>query len=474
MKVVLINPGIDLRKFGRYAKLMEPMPCIGLAYLAAILEKNNIDVKVIDDFVLQMGIKGILEEVKKIKPEIAGISCLTPSAPITFSLAREIKMQDKNITIILGNLHASIFADEILKKEDVDFIVHNEGEYTLLNLLLNLQNKKNFSEVNGISYKNNGEIVNTPLQPLIEDLDSLPYPAWHLFPHKSYGFLPFVDIYKPVLSVLGSRGCPYRCTFCSLGYMGVKYRMRNVKKIVDEFEYLNDRFKVKQIGFVDPIFPMIKSQGEEFCKEMIKRGLNKKIVWTTETRVDLVDEELLKLMKEAGCRRILYGIESGVEELLSNINKNYTLQEVRRAIDTSKKAKLETVGLFMIGLPGEDEKMTYQTINFARSLDLDFAKFAITVPLPGSKIYQDLKNAGKLNRQDWENFVTFNPNPKELVSATNKIEPEKLIQLQRIAHRKFYLQPRIIFRQIFRIKTVSLKYLLYGIYSLFSGKSYEK
>lgn len=470
MRVILINPGIDLKKFGSYAPLMEPMPCIGLAYLAAVLEKNNIEVIVIDDFVRGSGLKGILKDIEEIKPDIVGISCLTPSAPITFSLAKEIKNYNKNIKVVLGNLHASIFAEDILKNENVDFIVHNEGEISFLNLVLSLQNKKNFSEIKGISYKDNGNIFHNPSQPLIEKLDELPFPAWHLFPHKSYGFLPFVDIYKPGLSILGSRGCPYRCTFCCLGYMGVKYRTRDAGKIVDEFEYLIERFKVRQVSFVDAIFPLTKSQGEKFCNEMIKRKINKKVVWTVETRVDLIEEELLKIMKEAGCRRIIFGIESGVPELLKRINKNYTPEDVKKAVDMCRKAGIETVGLFMIGLPGEDEKMTFQTINFAKRLNLDFAKFAITVPLPGSKIYYDLKKEGKLERADWENFTTFNPDPKKLVIATEKISPERLIELQRIAHKEFYFRIKIILRHLFKIRTITWKYLILGVYSLLRRK----
>jgi radical SAM superfamily enzyme YgiQ (UPF0313 family) len=180
-------------------------------------------------------------------------------------------------------------------------------------------------------------------------------------------------------------------------------------------------------------------------------------------------------MKEAGCRRIIFGIESGVPELLKKINKNYTLEDVKRAVEISEKVGIQTVGLFMIGLPDEDEKMTYQTINFAKSLKLDFAKFAITVPFPGSKIYYDLKQKGKLNRTDWENFTTFNPDPKKLVVSTDKISPERLIELQRIAHRKFYFRIRVIFKQIFKIRTISLKYLILGIFSLLKRKySYEK
>ena len=275
-----------------------------------------------------------------------------------------------------------------------------------------------------------------------------------------------MDVKKPGLSILGSRGCPYRCTFCSLPNIGSKYRERDPKKIVDEFEYLINNFPIKQISFVDPVFPLSKKTGLEFCEELIRRKLNDKLVWTCETRVDIVDKELLKKMRQAGCKRILFGLESGVQESLNNVNKNFTLDDIRENIKYTKEAGIQTTGLFMIGLPGETKEMIRKTIDFAKEIDLDFAKFAITVPFPGSKIYEDLTERGELNRRDWENFVTFNPDPQELVYIPGKVKPEELINMQRKAHLEFYLRPKIIFGQLFKKRTLAMKYLYRGLFSL--------
>lgn len=466
MKVLLINPSFDFKKFGRFGRFMESMPCIGLAYIAAVLEKNNIDVEIIDDFVLRLGVSGILNLIKKKRFDIVGISCLTPSAPIAFSIAATIKKYNNKTLTVLGNIHASVFAENILKNEAVDVIVHGEGEYTMLDLTKAIAENGNLTQVKGISFKKNGRIVKTPTREPIDDLDELPYPSWHLFPFKKYGFLPFMNVEKPGLSILGSRGCPYRCTFCSLPKIGNKHRARKPERVADEFEYLINNFPVKQISLVNPIFPLSKEAGLKFCDEMIKRKLNNKIVWTCETRVDRVDRELLKEMRRAGCRRILFGLESGVQELLDNVRKEFTLDNIKETIKYSKKEGIQTSGAFMIGLPGETKEMTQKTIDFAKELDLDFAKFAITVPFPGSVLYEDLTRNGKLKRHDWENFVTFNPDPRKLVYIPDKIKPEDLINMQFNAHREFYMRPKVIFNQLFKIRTLGMKELIYGLLGL--------
>jgi len=445
---------------------MEPMPCLGLAYIASILEKNDIDVEVIDDFVLRLGITGILDVVKEKRYDIVGISCLTPSAPTVFSIAESIKKYNRSTLVVLGNIHASVFSEDILRNKYVDVVVHGEGEYSMLELVKAVGENRDLVNIKGISFKSNGQIINTnPREPL-EDLDRLPYPAWHLFPAEKYGFLSFVDIKKPGLSISGSRGCPYRCLFCSIPDKNRKFRIRESSKIVDEIEHLITHFYVKQIGFIDPIFPASKRQALEFCNEMISRGLNNKISWLCESRVDTVDREILKAMKEAGCKKIIYGIESGVQELLNNVKKNFSLDEIRSTVRHTKEIGIYTTGLFMIGLPGETKEMTQRTIDFAKEIDVDFAKFAITVPLPGSQLYESLTKSGKLKRCDWENFITFNSSPKDSVFVPGGVEPGLLIKMQKKAHFQFYIRPKIIFRHLFIIRTIRIRDLFFGLIAL--------
>lgn len=468
MRVLLINPSMNLNKLGRFAKLLEPMPCIGLAYIAGALEHHGTDVAVVDMFAECFSAEQVLSRVREYQPDLVGMTVLTPSEPICSALSEMIRAALPNVKIVWGAVHAEVFAKDIVLERKADFVVHHDGEETICELVDALDNGfKDFSSIDGLTWLgDDGTPVTNKDRRLLTDLDSLPYPAWHLFPFHKYGLLPFADFAKPVLTMTGSRGCPYRCDYCSLINTGGKvYRRRDPIKIVDEYEYLVDRYKVKQIGFVDPIFPLVKKDLKPLCDEIVNRGLDKRCQWLSETRCDRLDQETADLMYYGGCRRVLMGIESGVDLLLGNVNKNITTQKVREGVANAKNAGLQTVGLFMIGMPGETPEMTRETVEFSCDLDLDFAKYAITVPFPGSKLFED-RWQKDLFRDDWENYTTFNPDPDRLVYHPHGYDPKQLIEMQAWALRRFYLRPEQIKKQFLELRTISPKMLLYGIYGM--------
>jgi radical SAM superfamily enzyme YgiQ (UPF0313 family) len=218
----------------------------------------------------------------------------------------------------------------------------------------------------------------------------------------------------------------------------------------------------------------MKSQGMEFCEEMISRGLNKEVVWTCETRVDKTDKELLQKMKEAGCGRIMFGIESGVQETLDNIKKGFKVDDVIKAVNYAREVNLTTVGFFMLGLPNETIEQAKATIEFAKKLDLDFAKFAITVPFPGSELFDTLVKENKLDlnelkTSDWEKFTTFNPDSDNLIYVPDTMTRKELLDLQKKANFEFYMRPKVIFNHLFKVRTIGLKNLVYGAYALISS-----
>ena len=467
MRVLLINPAMNLKKLGRFAGLLEPMPCIGLAYIAAALEQHGCTVGVLDMFAEKLSGDQVVQRSRDFEPELIGMTVLTPSEPVCTELCQMIRAVLPKVRIVWGAVHADVFAQDIIRQKKADFVVHHDGEETICELVDALKaGCHDFSDIDGLSWADKtGPVTNKP-RALLRDLDSLPYPAWHLFPYEKYGLLPFADFAKPVLTMTGSRGCPYRCDYCSLINTGGKvYRKRDPIKIVDEYEYLIDRYKVKQIGFVDPIFPLVKKDLRPFCEEIVSRGLDKKCLWLSETRCDRLDKETCDLMYWGGCRRVLMGIESGVDLLLGNVNKNMTTAKVREGVANAKAAGLQTVGLFMIGMPGETPEMTRETVEFSVELDLDFAKYAITVPFPGSKLFDD-RWQKDLFRDDWENYTTFNPDPDRLIYHPHGYDPEELIKMQSWALRRFYMRPRQLKRQIFELRTISPKMLLYGLYGM--------
>jgi len=469
MRVLLVNPAMNMESLGKFQGLLEPMPVIGLAYIAAVLQQDGHRVKAIDQFTYGMTIPRVMDQLREFRPDVLGIGMLTPSTPVALAIADATRQLLPECRIVAGNVHADIFYKEILRNSAVDFVVHGEGEYTISELVAALEGGgDDYSGICGLSYLDaDGEVHKTPARPVISDLDALPYPAWDLFPYTRYGLLPFADVAHPVLSMTGSRGCPYRCEFCSLLYTGSNYRKRDPIKIVDEYEYLHERYGVKQIGFVDPIFPLNKKILFQFCEELMRRGLQKKLCWLSETRVDRIDRESLRIMRASGCRRVLLGIESGVDLLLENVNKTFTTETTRRAVRMLREEGIDSVGLFMIGLPGETPEMTRQTIDFAKSLDLDFAKFAITVPFPGSQMFEDLRREGRLDRDDWENWTTFQPDPDKMIFVPREVSPEYLIRMQKQGLREFYLRPQMVYRHLVEIRTINARQLLHGVKGMF-------
>lgn len=466
MRILLVNPSMNMQKLGRFAELLEPMPPTGIAYIAGALVAKGWHTRFIDMFAEKLTAAGVMEKVVRFQPDLVGMTVLTPSAPTCEALSKMIKAASPKTQIVWGGVHADVFAKDILRSGTVDYVIHHDGEETVCELVQALADgQKDLSAIDGLTWMDDGEPRTNKERALLRDLDSLAYPAWDLFPYHRYGLLPFADVDKPVLTMTGSRGCPYRCDYCSLLHSGKVYRRRDPIKLVDEYQFLVERYGVKQIGLVDPIFPLVLKDLAPFCNELVARKLDQKCVWLSETRADRLDEETCRLMYAGGCRRVLMGIESGVDMLLGNVNKNLTTEKVRWGVNNAKKAGIQTVGLFMIGMPGETPEMTRETIEFAVDLDLDFAKFAITVPFPGSKLFEDQWQK-TLFRDDWENYTTFNPDADRLVYHPEGYDPELLIKMQQYGLRRFYMRYDQVKRQLVELKTINPKMMLYGIYGM--------
>lgn len=475
MKILLLIPPTNLSKsYGTLKSFSNPQPSLGLAYIAAILRKNGYDVKVIDAYVNGCSMPEIVTIMEQYVPDVVGISVLTPSSEIVYEVSRNIRANFPHIKIVMGNLHATLFYEEILSMNYADYIVHGEGELTMLNLLDTLKCGGNLDDVKGISYRRNGRIVNNPLRTHIEDLDLLPYPAWELFPMEKYSTDPRTHVKDNVVEtmILATRGCPNQCTFCSSRTernLGSKYRMREPKLVVDEMVFMNKKHGSEVFAFMDLAFPLIKKHAVAFCNELIKLNLGNKFKWITECRVKPLDEETLMLMKEAGCVRVCFGIESGNNEILKSIKKNFTTDDVRNAVRMARKAKLEIDGMFMIGLPGETEKHIRETIDFALKLDLRYAIFNIFVPYPGCELFDTLRAENKIHFDDWNEFTSYPAySGGKPVYVPDGLTHDQIMDLQKYAMKRFYLRPRFVLKEIKRFKVSNLKKYYFGLKSLLS------
>jgi len=465
---MLVNPNSEVAgENTAYSRFVPPVASAGIAYIAALLEKEGNDVMIVDQYANKMTNEQLLRKIYIEKPQIIGFSCLTPTIKNVERLVIQIKKSNKEVRIVLGNTHATIFVEELLNKKIADIVVRGEGEYTMLEIIKAIEQKRELHHVEGVSFVENGKVFHNPDRKVVENLDELPYPAWYLFNLQLYKNHPLVSLYEITLPIQGSRGCPYQCIFCSQEWMYKKSRYRQINNIISEIEYIHNKLGVKNFVFIDAFFPFSIEYGLEFCDKLIQKGLHKKVKWVIETRVDKVNFKLLKKMKEAGLHLIMYGFEVGNQRVLDSLNKRTTLEQARKAMKDTRRAGIRTTGLFILGMPGETKETCEETIRFAKELDCDIAKFNLAVPLPGSRffeVYKDkLSDIGIPEKfTSWSSWLADNDS---LAYVPEGMTAKELINLQTKAMFKYYVGPKLIIRCIVK-RIISPKVLYYGAYVL--------
>ncbi|MCB9489133.1 MAG: cobalamin B12-binding domain-containing protein [Deltaproteobacteria bacterium] len=462
-RVFLINPSMDTAAgFGEYRALSEAMPPTGLAYVAGAARRAGHTVGMIDNFVENRPDDKLAATVQAFAPDVVGIPVLTPVAQGIERFCARLRETNPNVKVVMGNHHASVFAEELVDRGVCDVVVHGEGEERFPQVVDALVGDSGLESVPGVTWRPNGHVETTGRPPQIRELDTLARPAWDMLPWAHYTFLPFVTVARPCLAVVGSRGCPYRCSYCVEGGAANGLRVRSPEAIADEMEWLVRDMGVRHAGFVDPIFPFNKKHGLAVCNAIAAREIPGDWWWTSETRIDVIDDEMAHAMKASRCKRVLFGIESGVEDSMRRVNKKYNREAIRRGVAATRSAGLEITGFFMIGLPGETAEKTREAIDFACSLDIDFAKFAILVPFPGTQLYDSLVADGQIRKSDWVKFATFSADPETLPFIPEGLTGAELQRLQKRATFRFYVRPRMIWRHLFVTRSIGLRNLYHG------------
>jgi anaerobic magnesium-protoporphyrin IX monomethyl ester cyclase len=478
MRILLLNPAVDFDKqFGTLEDFYTPIPSLGLAYIGAVLRQDGFEVEGLDSFIACHTVDEMFDRVVASSPDVLGISLLTPSAPLVDRLLMRLRQALPSLIVVMGNIHASVFDRYYLSKQLADYIVHHEGEATMLELMRALREGRAAADIKGLSYRTgDGRVVKTQRREWIDrmELDKMPYPAWDLFPVGQ--FRPDIrlqgasEVNKAAqvqaLPILASRGCPHACTFCSpVNTIGRRYFMRSPKGVVDEMEHYYRKWGTTTFYYMDLTFPLTEKLGIEFCDELIARKLP--IQWMSETRVSSVTLPLLKKMKESGCARIDFGIECGNQKMLDLIQKNFTIEQVRNAVKWTREAGIEQEGLFIIGLPDETVEDTWDTINFALSLDLDHIKLNIFVPYPGSELYDRLSTRGELrsfNFDQYTSYPVYNAGAMSYVPSGRTAE--ELMRLQTIGMRKAFFRRRVILRELRHFKFDKVLQYLHAVRAL--------
>lgn len=379
---------------------------------------------------------GIEKVLSNIHTEIIGITSVTPSFPNALKVASIIKASQPDITIVMGGPHVTFKDKCALDNGTIDIIVRGEGEYTLLELVEAHELGSPFSNILGISFKDAEGTKRTPNRPLIENLDELPLPARHLVPLEKYGA---IFDKPPNTSMITSRGCPFRCTFCAAAKMyNYRWRERQPEAIVQEMEILKHK-GFPFIVFFDDIFTLDMERVVRICELLQERDM--RVRWMCESRADSIAKypEVIKKMKEAGCEIMFIGVESGVQQILDKYLKGYNLREIREAFDILRKNEIMSIASFIIGHPDENTKAIKKTVDFAKMLDPDFAQFCILTPFPGTEIYDEVKT--QISETDYMNF-----NSCHAVYHTKNLSEDELMGWFKKSHLDFYLRPKKIIR----------------------------
>jgi radical SAM superfamily enzyme YgiQ (UPF0313 family) len=455
MKITLVNPRYtDI--YGRYEtaarKAVLACPPLGVLYVAAVLERNGHKVSIIDAEAELLSNSEIARIIEKNKPQVLGITSTTPThhkAERLFSLSKKI---DKQIITISGGPHPTVLPLETLETcNDIDFVVYGEGEKTIVELIAAVENNEDLSNIKGICFRKGGKIKKTPTRDLISDIDTLPFPARHLLKKDLYKWSVPGHGILPVTSISTTRGCPFSCIFCSQHLtFGKKVRYRTIDRVIEEIRDIISS-GVSHLIFVDDSLTLNKNRTIDLCKKLMAEELN--ITWEGMTRVDLVDKNLLQLMKNAGFVRISYGIESGNPHILNCAKKGITLDQIRKAYEITESIGLEARSSAIFGLPFETQETVRKTIRFLKSVKCKQTYINIGTPFPGTEYYEMAKNGFgglKLLTNDWREYRRWH----NAVIEVNDLTKEDLIAWQRKAMLQFYLRPKQIF---YNLKRAGLK-----------------
>lgn len=439
-RIVLVYPNIT--KAERYRGNLgvfggKQIP-LGLFYLAGYLREHGCTVDAIDAEARNMPLERLVAHIREGRFDVLGISTTTVAFHRALELARAVKQALPDLPVVVGGPHVSSQPLHPLQFAEFDYAVRNEGEETLLEIVQMLENGSDPAAIRGLVWRRGATPVMNEARPYIQDLDGLPLPAYDLIPDLSvYSPPPFNYRKRPTANIITSRGCPNECTFCENTTFGRKVRMRSAASIVDEIEFLMSRHGVREIAFVDDTFTVRPQRIYEIFDLAARRGL--KFPWSCMSRVNTVDEKLLRYMRANGCWYVSFGIESGDEDVLKVIRKNIKLPDVERVIDVSSRIGLRTKGFFIVGHPKETVATIDKTIDFARRLKLDHVVVTVNTPMPGTVQFEQAREYGSLDDSSWAAFNYWRP-----VFVPRGMTAEQLLEKHVEFLHRFYLRPRLL------------------------------
>ena len=416
------------------------LPPIGLMYVAAALEKAGFTVQMLDNYLMKKPLEEVKELIAKVNPAIVGITCGSATYRRCIETARAIKETLPTCKIVVGGWHASYVPDSLLENPEIDYVVMGEGERAVTDLATCIVNGNEPAAITipGVACRRAGANIKNPPQ-FIENMDEIPYPARHLLPLELYDrTIEYLNV-KPADVMSISRGCVYHCGFCETRKLwGNICRGFSPQRVIGEIKDLQSKYGTKGLYFINDNFTLRKKETLELCDLMVKEKLD--LEWVCDTRVDLVNQELLAAMSRAGCKTIWFGVESGSEKVLKRIGRDTTLQQIENAFKLCRKNGMQTACSFMLGVPDETLKDMEASLKFAKKLNPDWCIFNVFIANPDSRLYQEVLDSKKFTQLD--DFL--------LAVKTDEYDYNSLLAVQRRFFRDFHRSPKQILKRVRR------------------------
>jgi radical SAM superfamily enzyme YgiQ (UPF0313 family) len=439
MRTLLINPPARIPQYQGIV-----VPPLGLMYVGAALKSAGFDVKIRDAFAEGMDWPAYAEYIEREKPDVLGIGGMSPVIDTAFRAIKIARPHARHI--VMGGPHLSLYRQRIFDQcPEVDIGVVGEGEETAVSLMKALENGSSLAGIDGVFTRN----ISNPDRKMIPDIDDLPAPDRTMIQNHLYRYP--LSRHKPVTTVFSSRGCPYSCTFCDKSTFGSIWRARSAENVLAEIDEIINRHRLKSVIFYDDLFTVRKERVAGICEGILKRGY--KFDWKCEGRVNLVDLDLLKLMKRAGCSMIAYGVESANQAGLDYLNKNTSADQAVRAFELTRQAGIRTMAYFILGIPVETYEDELKTVALAKKIRATYAQFSILSPYFGTKIYEDAVRKGWYREIDAQN--PMDKDLKRPVVISENWNEENLKKILKTAHREFYLRPAYMFQLAFSITSLN-------------------
>lgn len=470
MDIIFINPPLTLKeRFGKFAPAGNVMPPLGLCYLAGACRGKGLKTEIIDAPAEGLDVLQVRNRVLSKRPLFVGITATTLSVFNASKVADAIKESNPRIATVIGGPHLSSVPERTLSRfANFDYGVIGEGEETVIELIEAVKKKEDISYVRGLIYRNNGMLGKTDKRDNIAELDDLPMPAWDLLPNYPHPYKPLEVAMSNRLqgSIITSRGCYYDCSYCPKSVFGRGVRAHKISRVMEMIREQYHKYRVRDLEIYDDVLILTRERIKELCHLLIAERLD--LVWSCNSTISAVDKDTLKLMKDAGCWKIAFGIESGDQGILKLMNKHLSLDNAKEVLLHSKKAGIVNRGYFIIGFPTETKESIRKTINFAKKASLDMVQFNSFTPLPGAAIYENISQYGEFD-DSWDkmNFVNsvFIPN------GFDKNTLDKIIQE---AYREFYLRPKTFLSFLKRVRNVGTFFGLVKNFFIFLKIVYVK